>query len=316
MSSLGAHLRQSESHAKLGFHPDCPVCQEQRVFGELPSSAVVSSRTLAAITAGLLVLSAAGPPVAVAAEPDQEQSGSAPADPSPGGDSAQTPDSDPGGPATSVPDNPPGSRSPAPSQPPNPDTDAVDQEPAKETAPPIADAGDGTPEPQPARRTGATTPQTPPPGLPSSLTPPPSSTPASSAPTAAAPHATVGHRGPHPPRHGVRPHLHTAHSGSITVVANDIQVSSTQSQAPGSVPAAEVSSAPATDRRGRSTAGKRVHVVVAGECLWSIARAELGGHASDARIAREVNRLWELNKSEIATGNPDLLRVGTRLKLE
>lgn len=60
---------------------------------------------------------------------------------------------------------------------------------------------------------------------------------------------------------------------------------------------------------------KRVHVVVAGESLWSIARSLLRPNASDAHIAREVNRLWELNMSRIATGNPDLLTIGTKLLL-
>ena len=61
--------------------------------------------------------------------------------------------------------------------------------------------------------------------------------------------------------------------------------------------------------------GDRYHVVVAGESLWSISRDVLGGSASPARIAREVNRLWTLNGARIATGDPDLLRVGTKLVL-
>ena len=52
-----------------------------------------------------------------------------------------------------------------------------------------------------------------------------------------------------------------------------------------------------------------------GESLWSIARTLLGSDASPAQIAREVNRLWELNKDRIGTGDPDLLKVGTRLTL-
>ena len=34
-----------------------------------------------------------------------------------------------------------------------------------------------------------------------------------------------------------------------------------------------------------------------------------------AAIAREVNRLWELNRERIGTGDPDLVMVGTRLML-
>ena len=52
-----------------------------------------------------------------------------------------------------------------------------------------------------------------------------------------------------------------------------------------------------------------------GESLWSIASDLLGDDASVARIAREVNRLWELNGDHIGTGDPDLLMVGTKLAL-
>jgi hypothetical protein len=34
-----------------------------------------------------------------------------------------------------------------------------------------------------------------------------------------------------------------------------------------------------------------------------------------ASVAREVNRLWDLNRGRIGTGDPDLLPTGTRLEL-
>ncbi len=52
-----------------------------------------------------------------------------------------------------------------------------------------------------------------------------------------------------------------------------------------------------------------------GDSLWSVAADRLGGDATVAEIAREVNRLWELNRERIATGDPDLVMVGTRLML-
>ena len=67
--------------------------------------------------------------------------------------------------------------------------------------------------------------------------------------------------------------------------------------------------------RDRANPNDRFHVVVPGESLWSIARDLLGREASTARIAREVSRLWELNKTRIGTGDPDLLMAGTRLRL-
>lgn len=61
--------------------------------------------------------------------------------------------------------------------------------------------------------------------------------------------------------------------------------------------------------------GDRTHIVLPGESLWSIASDILDGHASAPAIAREVHRLWTLNKERIRTGNPDLLPVGTKLRL-
>jgi nucleoid-associated protein YgaU len=61
---------------------------------------------------------------------------------------------------------------------------------------------------------------------------------------------------------------------------------------------------------------EQVRVVQPGDSLWAIAERRLGPHASDAEIAREVNRLWELNDTEvIKTGDPDLILPGQRLRL-
>jgi nucleoid-associated protein YgaU len=57
------------------------------------------------------------------------------------------------------------------------------------------------------------------------------------------------------------------------------------------------------------------YTVRVGDSLWSIARRLLGPDASAGRIAREVNRLWQLNEDRIGTGNPSLIHVGTVLRL-
>jgi nucleoid-associated protein YgaU len=72
-------------------------------------------------------------------------------------------------------------------------------------------------------------------------------------------------------------------------------------------------SQPVSASDGRIDGG--TYVVRPGDSLWSIATRLLGPGASGAEIADEVNRLWELNKDRIGTGDPDLLRVGTELRL-
>lgn len=59
----------------------------------------------------------------------------------------------------------------------------------------------------------------------------------------------------------------------------------------------------------------RVHVVQAGESLWSIAAELLGPGASTGEIARAVERLWQLNAERIGSGDPDLIMAGERLLL-
>jgi nucleoid-associated protein YgaU len=52
-----------------------------------------------------------------------------------------------------------------------------------------------------------------------------------------------------------------------------------------------------------------------GDSLWSIARRQLGPQATNGQLARQVNRLWELNEERIGTGDPSMLHVGTVLTL-
>jgi hypothetical protein len=61
--------------------------------------------------------------------------------------------------------------------------------------------------------------------------------------------------------------------------------------------------------------GRPFHTVASGECLWSIAEGVLPAGASDAEIAAEVSRLWHVNAARIGTGDPNLILVGTVLRL-
>jgi Tfp pilus assembly protein FimV len=80
-------------------------------------------------------------------------------------------------------------------------------------------------------------------------------------------------------------------------------------------PAPEPSDVPAASPAPDIPQGARTHLVKEGESLWSIARGVLRPGASDAAVAREVARLWELNAHRIGTGDPDVLPTGTRLVL-
>jgi hypothetical protein len=89
-----------------------------------------------------------------------------------------------------------------------------------------------------------------------------------------------------------------SHSRSVTILALALT----------GVFAATAVAEAATKKRG-------VQRRYAGESLWSIARHELGADASSAAIARLVDRIWNLNSERIATGDPDMLMVGTALRL-
>ncbi|MDQ6806156.1 MAG: LysM peptidoglycan-binding domain-containing protein, partial [Actinomycetota bacterium] len=121
---------------------------------------------------------------------------------------------------------------------------------------------------------------------------------------------------PSPPRH------HRARRGPRATIQPVIPATPLEGQSgvpaevSGQVPK-QATVPPARDAKtyAHGAARLRTHVVRPGESLWSIARASLGGNPSDAEIASQVHRLWELNKDQIRTGNPDLLMAGTKLKL-
>ena len=108
MATLTTHLRSPESHERLTFHPDCPICRQSRLTGTLNAERIVSLRAQAALTAGMLAISAAAPATsALAAEQDQEQKGTAPVTQIGAPEPAANPDFDPGGDSTSLPDTGP-----------------------------------------------------------------------------------------------------------------------------------------------------------------------------------------------------------------
>src|SRR5215204_2787206 len=101
MHSLTAHFRETDTHDRLPFHPNCPICRQTRLTGTISAGGILSPRTQALLAAGLLAI-----PAAPAAAQDQEQEGTAAVPESAPSDSAGNPDFDPGGQATELPEVP------------------------------------------------------------------------------------------------------------------------------------------------------------------------------------------------------------------
>ncbi len=339
MASLTAHLRQPDDHARLSFHPECPICRRERLSGAPPADAIVSPRTRALLAAGLLAISSATPTAVLAAEPDQELEGTtAPEQVAEDGQSA--PEVEMGAPPTELQFD----AGPAPETDASSDATAdaapAEQEPVTNEDMVPVDATDETTTPAASeQQQPATAAPVQAPAPAEAGTPEPPSVPAPDPLAQAAPvaihhepqaagttppreHEPNSDRGATPPRSDTAreseprsPALAPTQPQSPMPVAHLMTVASTI--APGESvktrPAASTSGTVLHARAARRS--DRFHVVRQGESLWSIASDLLGHGASPARIAREANRLWELNSSRIGTGNRDLLMVGTKLVL-
>ena len=298
MPSLSVHLRRDEDHAGLPFHPGCPVCRRERLAGSLAGDELVSRRTQAKIAAGLLAFSGLGAPSAVAADPDTVTEGTAEAvdEPDPvaldiGPDTVELADE----------------TEPAPDVAAAP-IDAVDDEAALEQ-------GGETEAVEPAIETEATDEapvpiaEAPPTGASEVVTPEPAD-----APPASNIAETASIRSERAKRRTITPKrsAKTTTDRTATVIVPTETAPTSPAAAP---PPRTIQVVAGATSGGPAKAGNRVHIVRRGESLWSIASDLLGTDASTARVAREVTRLWQLNEDRIATGSPDLLFAGTRLRL-
>ena len=325
------HVHQSEScdHDRLGFHPDCPVCRQDRLFGVLSPEPLWSRRLGVLLAAGVLAVSAGATATSVASEPDDQREGvvvPAPGAPPPvadgpgqssGGETALPFEVDPV--LTTPGDDSTGGQ---------PD-DAAPLEAAPVDDPdgrlalgdPTAPTGDGEAGVDPGEVDASETPPPPTepvqPGTPVPPTPPaddgggePGST--DRAP-AAKPERRTRARPEHRKRHGTkkrerahpRVDLRAADSPATYSPSTDTATLANDTEATTVVAVA------ATPQRIRG----RFHVVLPGESLWSIASTLLGADASPATVALEVRRLWRLNEVRIGTGDPNVLGIGVRLRL-
>jgi hypothetical protein len=309
--SLTAHLTSSTAeHGRLRFHADCPRCRADRLAGTLVDDELVSRRARAALAAGVLAFSSAAPAaVAQVPEVDQEQEGIA----APGGeDPGLEPGFDPGGDDTFDAETAPlqgGGEEDEGVGPP------VETEPLTDPEVPVV-IDEGPPEPAP-EQTPAPAPSPPP------ATAPPAAPPAAAAPApvqalvdpgpAEAARAKPRHlrftldpeRTPDPTERSVGTPTEPVAQAPVAQTAPP-PIASTTPEAP---PDAQLVPAPQGPVKGDC------YAVRPGDSLWSIARRLLGPDVSNGQIAREVNRLWQLNDERIGTGDPSLLHIGTELRL-
>jgi nucleoid-associated protein YgaU len=302
MSSLSVHLRLPEDHSGLRFHPSCPICRRDRLAGSLGGDEIVSRRTQAAIAASLLAFPGlAAPSAAVAAGPEQDIDGTSEVVESPDADAPDLDETAIGwtdGGTAPVDDEAPASVLET-------EDGSLEEAATEPVDEPLIEAAGDTEEPaevaEPAETVAA-----PPAEEPTATTEVPEPEASDDIRVDIAEHAKRE-----------RPVNRTKPAVQPRVIAPPPPA------APAPAAAAPAPVAPRTIRvvagaittGGRAEAGDRFHTVQRGESLWSIASDVLGDGASVTSVAREVNRLWELNEDRIATGSPDLLFAGTRLRL-
>jgi hypothetical protein len=305
MASLNSHLLEPGDHGRLGFHPACPVCRQERLLGVLPREPLFTHRARAVLATGVLVFSAAAPGVAVAGEPDGQQEGVvAPDQPNPASPQepgADRPGYDPGGDSTIPSETGPPVDGPGG----NVEPGATDEAPSDNSAPV---------EPEPVQDPDA--PSVPLDGSDLQATPGADAPVETPPPTTVAPVQGGTGRGVLRDIDAAGPGSSHRHSLSLEAPAPDryarqvpVQTNTAASAAP------ELASVPIASPDQDIPQGARTHMVKEGESLWSIARDLLSPVASDAAITHEVARLWDLNSNRIGTGDPDVLPAGTILRL-
>jgi hypothetical protein len=333
-ASLSEHLAAGAAdHGRLGFHPECPRCRANRVAGPVGGDSLVSRRVQAALAAGLLAFSSgAAPAGAQVPEVDPEQQ----AAPAPGGEPpGLEPDLDPGEGDTFDYETAPvpgglqaggeedeGLGAPVDSDPTiDPEVPLPPQEQAPAPAPPAPSAPAPAP-PAPEAAPVPTPPPTPPPITP---VPAPAAPPAAGEEELAPPPPPPGELREYPKqpggasklrevRIGLEPTPPAMHGGAQPTAVGSLSLQPAE-PVPTATPSVEAVPVSQPLSGSASMIDGGTYVVRPGDSLWSIATRLLGPGATAAEIADEVNRLWELNEDRIATGDPDLLRVGTELRL-
>jgi len=312
MSSLSRHIAPVGQHGQLPFRPDCPVCRDERLAGPLPSRSGPSVRTQARILAGVGAVGLALAPASAFAaddpgyvvEPTQKVKPTG--DPQDGNvepddqDVDNANDNDP-----KLPDNVP---TPAATPVATPSPSPAPPAPPPVAAPPPAVAA-AAPPPPPPPPPPAVAPAPAPAAAPA---PGPASRPVDSKTRPTHPAATRRTKATDERGEPTTPLSEHPTSPASEGVDNTSMTDGAQAEPVAAPVAAKNMAATAVGRKSHPGGD---YVVRSGDSLWSIARSLAGESASSAEIARLVDRIWKLNDGRIATGNPDLLRLGTRLVL-
>jgi hypothetical protein len=350
VNSLSAHLTAGRDHGRLRFHLDCPVCRDQRLAGTL-SDPVLSTRTTAgllaaALGAGTLVPSSVATASDAGKPPTAKASPAPPPAPPPAPEAREVPATEE--PALGVDET---QEMPVDEAPelrelltsPDAGTDAQGEdvsEGVEENAPAPAPPEQAPVEPpvEPASAPLEVAPpeqapvDPPPPAPPTAPTPAPQSAPPAREQSPVAEPDERHPAGPRTRRSRPQPRLKPRQPAPQAVTESEpaprAVTEPERARQPTPAPPSVDAVAPAESTasvtvsqpvqapwpRSGSITG-RFYTVRPGDSLWSIARRLLGPGASAGQIAREVNRLWELNRERIGTGNPSLIHVGTVLRL-
>jgi len=274
------------------------------------------TRALAAVLGMVLIFGSIAPPLALA-ESDREGEGTAPPGALPP-ELEEGPDYEPGGEETSLEATPivpgeeaveevveelpqPGAEGVAPTQPPAAAPPAATESPTPEAPPAVPTMTEPQPEPAPPAPDYGT----------ESSSPSYQAAPATVAPVeneaiiAPGGGSRASTQGPHQSRS----------KAAVTSPAAQPPPAEEPETVPVEAPEPAVSPSAAPGHRPGTLNGRGSYTVVEGDDLWAIAEGVLPPGASNAEISAEVSRLWRLNSQAIGTGDPNLILVGTVLRL-
>jgi len=317
MASLSAHFTRPDEHDRLRFHPQCPRCRAERLEGSLMDGPLVPLRAQAAIAVGVLACTSLAPAAAFATGVDDEIEGTA----APG---QLAPDMEAEGELDATAESEP-EPTDVPGQPTEPvaadetSDESAPQPQSEEPEPSVPAASDTVPEVPDQQPTGAV----------ESAPAPTTALQPSAEPAADEAPGKWAERERAKSRALAKSEVRRAkRTTKVRVVKRQTRVAPAATPTPAvaaaPVPAATTAPAPrprtvavaaSATREQAAEAGDGSHVVQQGESLWSIAADVLPDGASPAQVAREVNRLWERNQSQIGTGDRNLVKAGTWLEL-